>query len=338
MLAALVSVILCAVYLFLNKRRYRVEVWYYVLAHCVAITAIVWLVQSFTDGAMLASIGVSALYFYYFGLRLSDKHKVAQSVIDGSIFTLIVLIAGTTRLCDMSEDDRYKPPRRTAADAAHAVARAGLSSIPYAGGAATELFSALVTPPLERRRHDWMERIGEGLRRLEQERKIKIEELRENESFIDTVMQASQASIRNSQAYKRQALRNAVLNAALPHPPDQALQHIFVDLVDTFTEWHIRILELFHNPGAWFDRHGVSNPSLGMGGLSHVLCAAFPELREQRPFYDQIWKDLYTRGLVNTEILHVTMSGQGLAQRRTSDMGAAFLAFITNPLSEGPNI
>ena len=82
------------------------------------------------------------------------------------------------------------------------------------------------------------------------------------------------------------------------------------------------------------ERHQGSSQDLGMGGLSHVLATAFPELRDQRSFYDQIWRDLHNRGLVNTETLHVTMSGHGLAQRRTADLGSAFLAFITSPLPE----
>jgi hypothetical protein len=48
----------------------------------------------------------------------------------------------------MAEDNKYKPPEGIAADAAHTVARAGLSAVPYVGGAASELFSAVVTPPL----------------------------------------------------------------------------------------------------------------------------------------------------------------------------------------------
>lgn len=234
----------------------------------------------------------------------------------------------------MAERNKYTPPEGTAADAAHTVTRAGLGTIPVVGGAASELFSAVVTSSLDRRRQEWMEQVGEGLRALEQKRGINIEDLGDNESFIDTVMLASQAAIRNSQHEKRRALLNAVLNAALPDAPDQARQHMFVDLVDVFTEWHLRILALFHDPPGWFERHGAP-ANLGMGGLSRVLIEAFPELRDQRPLYDQIWRDLYTRGLVNTEILHVTMSGQGLAQRRTTDLGAEFLAFLMDPISDG---
>ena len=65
-----------------------------------------------------------------------------------------------------------------------------------------------------------------------------------------------------------------------------------------------------------------------MGGLSHVLAEAFPALQGQRDIYDQIWKDLYQRGLVNTDGLHTTMTGQGLKDSRTTELGKAFLGFI----------
>lgn len=234
----------------------------------------------------------------------------------------------------MSKDKKYKPPKSTKGDTAHAVARAGLSAIPVAGGAASELFSMLITPPLERRRREWMEEVGKGLGRLEQELGVKLEDLRENPAFIDTAMHASQAAMRNSQREKREALRNAVLHSALPQAPEQALQILFLDLVDAFTEWHLRMLKLFQDPVAWFERNHTRGPNVGMGALAHILTAAFPELGDRRWFYDQLWRDLYTRGLVNTDSLHVMMSGHGLVQPRTTDPGDQFLAFITAPLPE----
>ena len=68
-----------------------------------------------------------------------------------------------------------------------------------------------------------------------------------------------------------------------------------------------------------------------MGGLSQVLENSFPELRGQREFYDSVWRDLFQRSLVNTEQLHVTMSGGGLTQKRTTRLGDNFLAFIDRP-------
>jgi hypothetical protein len=60
-------------------------------------------------------------------------------------------------------------PTSTAGDKLHAVVMAGLSAIPIVGGPATELFQAVIQPPLEKRRHEWMAKVGEDLQRLEKE-------------------------------------------------------------------------------------------------------------------------------------------------------------------------
>jgi len=180
-----------------------------------------------------------------------------------------------------------------------------------------------------------MESIADGLKELEEKVEgFKIEELSKNEFFITTVMHATQAAVRNHQKEKLDALRNAALNAALPNAPEEDLQMIFLGYIDSLTTWHIRILKLFDNPIEWFKSNGKKFPELLFGGLEDLLLRAYPELRGQRGFYDQVFKDLNERGLITTESLHVGMSGHGLTEKRTSEMGEAFIRFITSPLSE----
>jgi hypothetical protein len=225
--------------------------------------------------------------------------------------------------------DAYDPPQSSKSDIVYAVARAGLASIPLAGAAAVELLQILLVPPLEQRRNAWMNEVGHALRDLEAQRGIKLEDLQANDVFLDSALQASQIALRNSQEEKRTALRNAVVNAALPQPPDQSLQQMFFSFIDVFTIWHLKILKLFDNPQAWAQANNHRFPDLYMGGLNAILTSAFPDL--ERSFYDQIWRDLYLRGLVNTESLHAMMTAQGLFAKRTSDIGSQFLGFIESP-------
>ena len=109
--------------------------------------------------------------------------------------------------------DDYSLPEPTKGDAA--IARAGLGAIPVGGAAAIELLNAIVTPPLERRRQEWMERIGNALKRLEEEKGIILEKLQNNDAFVDIALQASQTALRTSQEEKLDALKNAVLNSSL---------------------------------------------------------------------------------------------------------------------------
>lgn len=226
-------------------------------------------------------------------------------------------------------------PKKILGDVAHTIARAGLSAIPVVGRSASVLFSELITPPLVRRRDKWIESIGEGLKKLEETvEDFNIEELKDNEMFITTVMHATQVAIRNHQKERLEALRAAVLNSTSPNAPEEDLQLMFLNWIDELTPWHLRILKFFEEPKAWPQKHGITLPNRPMGAPAHALEDAFPELRGQRDFYDQIIKDLYSKGLTHIESLHVTMTGQGMYASRTTEIGKQFIEFITSPIED----
>lgn len=226
-----------------------------------------------------------------------------------------------------------KKPKKSASDVVHAVIKAGISSIPIAGAPAAEIFALIVTPPLERRRDEWIESIGEGLKELAQKKEgFKIEDLTENDTFITTITHASQAAIRNHQKEKLEALRNGVLNAALPNAPEEDLQLMFLDFVDSFTTYHLAILKFLDDPKEWGTKYGITYPDWYRGNISAALELAFPDLRGKREIYDVFITELHSRGLINIEGVHTSMSATGILASRTSPVGQQFLAFITSPL------
>lgn len=234
-----------------------------------------------------------------------------------------------------SGTEKYQPPKPEVGDAAHTLARAGISAIPVIGGVGVELFSAIVQPPLERRRNEWMKEIGDGLKSLEDADLVRLADLSENDIFLDAVLSASQAAMRTSQDEKKKALRNAVLNAALPSPPEESRQQFFFHIIDIFTVWHLRLLKLFQDPAHWFIENEKEWPNIAIGGLDSILESAFPELQGQRDFYDQIWKDINNYGLTRTPSLQSAMSTDGLKAQRASELGNEFLDFIEAPDIEG---
>ena len=141
-------------------------------------------------------------------------------------------------------EDKLSVPEKTGADAAHAIAKAGMSAIPVVGGPAAELFQYIVQPPLEKRRARWMEEVGEKLKELEA-KGLDLESLKGNEQFVTAVMHASQAALRTHQTAKLDALRNAILNVAKGQAPDETAQHLFLGFVDSLTEQHLRIRNMF---------------------------------------------------------------------------------------------
>jgi hypothetical protein len=229
--------------------------------------------------------------------------------------------------------EKYQKPESSKGDVVHAIARAGFSAVPVAGGALTELLNAVIMPPLMKRKDEWIELIAQGLKTLESKvENFKIENLAQNEAFITIVSQASQSAIRNHQVEKLEALRNAVLNSAMPNAPDENEQLMFLGLVDRFTPWHLKILQCLHEPKSFAVRRNIVLPDWGMGGKGTVLETCIPELKGRRDFYDLIGKELYAAGLIGTNNFHVTMTGGGMIQSATTPFGSGFLTFIEAPI------
>ena len=214
---------------------------------------------------------------------------------------------------------------------AHRSTRAALTAVPVLGGALTEAFSAIIEPPMARRKTEWMVQVSDALNDLYEKNIVTEEDLQENEKFFTTLVHASNVAIKNHETEKLEALRNAVINSALPGAPDDTLQQLFLNLIDTCTSWHIAILKLFQNPAQWAAENNHQFPNWSMGGISDVLVSAYPKLQGQDNLYKLVWQDLYRNGLLNTEGLNTTMTGNGMFSKRTTDIGDKFVAFISAP-------
>jgi len=223
--------------------------------------------------------------------------------------------------------DVSQPPQADSGDRALAIARAFVSGIPFAGGAAVEALQYVFGPPLERRRDQWMREVGESLVDLQARGLVNFDDLRNNEKFIDAVQRATQAAYRTHSEIKRTALRNAALNSALPGSPDEILLYIQLDRLERYTEWHLRILALLQAPDAvpqppGFDANGL---------LGQFLELRIPALAGRADAYDRVWRDLYQEGLVDTQTPNLGLNGTGSVEKRTTAEGDEFLAFIKQP-------
>lgn len=203
-----------------------------------------------------------------------------------------------------------------------------------AGAAASELLLAIVTPPLEKRRNEWMAEVGSALRTLEERMGVVLESLETKDEFVDVAIAATQVALRTGNREKREALKNAILNSALPNPPEESLQRMFLALIDTLTVWHLKLLDLFNDPPAYIKRHNLRFGNASAGAMSHLIEIAFPELKGRRELYDLIWEDLFSRALVTTDGLHTMMTGSGIISKRTTEIGKLFLGYVKNPMDQ----
>ncbi|EKP0302712.1 hypothetical protein JGX26_000624 [Aeromonas veronii] len=211
-----------------------------------------------------------------------------------------------------------KPPKATKGDAAHAIMKAGLSALPMIGGPAVELFQSVVQSPLERRRIEWMQAVGERLQELEDSQRINLEKLRQSEKFISTVMHATTIALRTHEAEKREALRNAVIHVALGQSPEDALEHMFFEWIDTFSGMHLQELSIAGIPP---QQRTTFQRSIRRPFDSE---SQNPSGRLKREIEDIIWADLHARRLVNVG------EKPNMPQINITQLGRMFLDFISN--------
>jgi hypothetical protein len=182
-------------------------------------------------------------------------------------------------------------PEEDKKDAAYTALKAALSAIPYIGGPVAELLKYVIAPPIDKRRDDWLENIAYRL--YECEKKIesfKVNDLRGNDLFITIFLNATAIAIRNHQSEKLLYLQNAVLNTAIKIPIEENMQIMFINMIDTLTPLHLRVLKYFHDPKIWLENNKVSELS-----LKNV----FPELAYDKTFYNRVIRDLINFELVS---------------------------------------
>ena len=160
------------------------------------------------------------------------------------------------------------------------------------------------------------------------------EVLAQNDTFVSTLLHASQVAQRTHQKEKLEALRNTVLNSALPNAPDDDIQLMFVNFIDALTPWHLRILQYLRNPRAYGEARGIVYPNWETGSAAAVLEHTFPQLDERKDFTRQVIKDLSARGSISADTLGGLTSARGMFGSYTTDFGKQFLDFITLPLAE----
>ena len=210
-------------------------------------------------------------------------------------------------------------------DKALSTAKTIVSAVPYAGAPVVELLNAIVTPSLQKRRDEWFQNIGDRLLELENTQNGILDKLTNDDTFIDISLKATELALKTSEDEKLEALRNALLNSINNESVDISMQQVFLSYIDTFTVWHIKLLKLFDNPTVYKDK--LQNAY--SGSLSKVIEVAYPELASKEEFARQIFKDLYSKGLLNTESIAGMMTASGMLAQRTTQMGQDFIAYIS---------
>jgi len=231
------------------------------------------------------------------------------------------------------ERDIEKDLQPNVEDYIHTGTKAGLTTLPGIGSIVAEYFSTLVPPAIQKRRDEWLIEIYHRLKALENKIEgFKVENLARNDNFISTLIQATQIALRTHDKEKIESLRNAVINSLSATSIDESEQMIFLNFVDRYSPWHLKILHFLDDPREYGKVHGIRYPQWSMGGLGTVIEFTFPELNNKQSLYDQIVEQMILDGLLQKgAYLHATMTENGMFASRTTEMGKKFLIFISNP-------
>lgn len=207
----------------------------------------------------------------------------------------------------------------------YAIVKAGVGSIPLAGGVLSELFSVAFSDPASKRREKVLLEMDERLQRLELEG-FDIQKLSESEEFLTIALQVYNIALRTHHEGKRLALMNSMSNTP-KLTIDENIKLMYLSYIDEFNEWHLRILSFLDKPSNHFN--DTNKPNFYSGSKLGLLSTAYPELSSQKEICKQIANDLYSKGLIVYNSLTTTLSEQGLWQSGTSDFGRQFLRFIS---------
>ena len=121
--------------------------------------------------------------------------------------------------------------------------KATASMVPVLGGLAAGLMEVVIGPQLERRRNEWLNSLAERLAKLEQRVDgFRVADLADDPAFTSAMLQAGVIALRNHNAEKLAALRNAVLNVAVSSTPRRRAGTVHL------AHWHLYPLAP-ENPG-----------------------------------------------------------------------------------------
>ena len=232
-----------------------------------------------------------------------------------------------------------------------ALALQTIAAVLPVGNAASALITALM-PELSKDRIAWLEYLASSV--LQQEGRIRIqedhvqtleremEEFAQRPAFRAAVLRTTDIALRDATHRKWKALSNIVVQNMLPDPPDDDLQLMFLDYIDTFGTWHLYLLKFFDIPRVW--PISIAESSIGQVGQLgravvpfNVIKREFPELAQKQAFCMQGIADLVNRGLITLDASKLDYSdawdlgdGHPPSARLTTTLGQAFLRLITD--------
>ncbi len=209
------------------------------------------------------------------------------------------------------------------------IIKAGLASAPFCGGIASLMTDYIPNAKFERL-EKFANQIAEDLVELQDqvdESKIHTDE------FAFIFEECFRGVAENYQKEKIEAFRGILINTAVGSDTAEDEKEYFLNLVNTLSALHIRILKFMASPIEYLGEYNIPQESI-YGGFSQFFPIAIPGVSSE--VIESAFGDLHQYGFTNTDksIFHTMTAGQGLdlLGNRVSEFGRNFIKFCITPI------
>ena len=210
-------------------------------------------------------------------------------------------------------------------------AAAGLI-IPVVGSAATQaILKRAIRLPLEQRRTNWFNGLGEGLRELQDRLDgFDPDALGENDEFVSTVFEVTHMAMKTHREEKLTALRNVVLNTAVGLSIEDATRGTFMTLLERFSVLHIRVLQILDD--------ALSSPEIEAIGGGHAMMPLWDALHlGLGSLADAATINVVVEDIISTRLVrpmgNAAITPDPMTAKCLTPLGDGFVRFIASPLS-----
>jgi hypothetical protein len=225
-------------------------------------------------------------------------------------------------------DKRIAPiPEKEARDRLRAAVDMAIATIPYAGGALQILFDEVLQPNFEKRREEWLKRLGEVLEEIRSRMAgFDPASLESNEQFVSAVSQASRIAMGTHRQEKLEMLKDSLVNLVIHGSGGDLVVTRFLRFIEELEPEHFLVLKYLASPEKWYADKGIPKGSHYMGAPRAIMASA--GLPVTGAHLELVLRDLDTNGLARTGSIGTMMTEQGMWQAMTTDLGNQLLAFV----------
>jgi hypothetical protein len=210
------------------------------------------------------------------------------------------------------------------------ILKAGLATAPFCGGI-TSLMSDYIPSSKFQRLEQFAKQIAEDLNNLQNHVD---EAMIQTDEFAFLFENCFRGVAENYQNEKLDAFRGILINSAIGVNLSEDEKEYFLNLVNTLSVLHVRILKFMAKPTDYLKGNNIPPESI-RGGFSDFFPVAIPGI--DLDVIESAFGDLHRYGLISTDktFFHKTTSGQGLdlLGNRVTQLGANFINFCTAPIN-----